>query len=113
MAFSLSHSFLSRCTNWPCSFDSWYPEVRQEEAVRIPGSFSLLQESWQVGSVLCREEVATPGEQATDTHRILRDLVATHGAIAFFDPPANGALTGIVGAIECFALGSFPGAVAR
>ena len=81
--------------------------------MRIPGSFSLLQEPWQVSSVLRREEVATPGEQTTDTHRILGHLVATHRAITFFDPPANGTLTGIIGAIERFSLGSFPRAIAR
>src|SRR6266567_2536659 len=78
--------------------------------MRISG---LLQERRQVGSVFRREEVATPGEQATDTHRILRNFVATHAAIAFFDPPANGALTGVVGAVERFSCGSFPRAVAR
>ena len=81
--------------------------------MRIPGSSCLLQESCHVSSVLRIEEVATPGEQATDAHRILGHLVATHGVIAFFDPPADGALTGIVGAIERFPFGSFPFAIAR
>jgi hypothetical protein len=62
---------------------------------------------------LCCEELATPGEQATDVHRILRNFVATHRSIAFFNPPANRALTGIVGAIERFLFGSFPRAIAR
>ncbi len=39
--------------------------------------------------------------------------VSTHRAIAFFDPPPDGALTGIVGAIERFPLRSFPCAIAR
>jgi hypothetical protein len=65
--------------------------------VRIPGRLNLLQESWQVSSVLRREEVATPGKQATDAHRILGYFIAPHGTIAFFDPPANGPLTGIIG----------------
>src|SRR6266568_184182 len=39
--------------------------------------------------------------------------VSTHGAVAFLDPPANGALTSIGGAIEGFPCGSFPLAVAR
>ena len=81
--------------------------------MRIPGSSCLLQESCHVSSVLRIEEVATPGEQATDAHRILGHLVTTHGAVAFFDPPADGALTGIVGAIERFPFGSFPFAIAR
>ena len=81
--------------------------------MRIPASFCLLQKSWQDRSVLGREEVATPGEQATDAHRILGDFVAAHGTIAFFDPPADRTLTGIVGAIERFALGSLPLAIAR
>ena len=81
--------------------------------MRIPGSSCLLQESWQVSFVLRREEVATPGEQATDAHRILRNFIAPHGAIALFDPPANSTLTGIIGAIERFSLGSFPRAIAR
>ena len=71
------------------------------------------QEPCQVSSILRIEEVATPGEQATDAHRILGYFVATHAAIAFFDPPANGTLTGIIGAIERFSLGSFPRAIAR
>jgi hypothetical protein len=81
--------------------------------VRIPGSSCLLQEPCQVGPVLRREEVATPGEQATDALSMLRHLVATHTARAFFDPPAHGALTGIVGAIERFSSGSLPLARAR
>lgn len=44
---------------------------------------------------------------------MLRHLVATHGAIAFFDPPADGTLRGIVGAIERFPLRAFPRSVAR
>jgi len=63
--------------------------------------------------VLRIEEVATPGKQATDAHRMLRHLVAPHRAIALFDPPADGTLRGIVGAIEGFPFGSFPRAVAR
>lgn len=39
--------------------------------------------------------------------------VSTHRTIALFDPPADGALTGIVGAIKRFPFGSFPRAVAR
>ncbi len=81
--------------------------------MRIPGSSCLLQEHWQVGSVLRREEVATPGKQATNAHGILRNLVATHRAIALFDPPTDGTLTSIVGAIEGFPFGSFPLAIAR
>ena len=54
--------------------------------MRIPGSFCLLQESWQVSSVLSREEVATPGEQATDAHRILGDFVASTGAVDELKP---------------------------
>jgi hypothetical protein len=39
--------------------------------------------------------------------------VAAHTAIAFFDPPADGPLAGIVGAIQLLSLGSFAEAVAR
>jgi hypothetical protein len=81
--------------------------------VRFPDNLCLLQEPCQVGPIFGIQVVATPGEQATDTHRILGYLVATHGAIAFFDPPANGARAAIVGAIELFPFGSFPRAVAR
>ena len=81
--------------------------------MRIPESFCLLRESWQVSSVLRIEEVATPSKEATDAHRILGHFVATHRAIAFFDPPADGTLTGIVGAIERFSLRPFPLAIAR
>ncbi len=73
--------------------------------MRSPDSFCLLQEPWQGSPVFRIQEVATPSKQATDTHRILGCLVATHGAIAFFNPPADGTLTGIVGAIERFPLG--------
>ena len=55
------------------SFDSWYPEASQEEALRIPDRSCLLQEPCQVGPILGIQEVATPGEQATDAHRILGD----------------------------------------
>ena len=81
--------------------------------MRLPARSGVLQKHRQIGSVLGREEVATPGEQTTDAHRILRHLVATHTAIAFFDPPANGTLTGIVGPIERFPVGPFPLAVTR
>jgi len=81
--------------------------------VRLLCGSRLLQEHWQVGSVLCVEVVATPGKQATDAHRILWNFVATHGAITFLDPPADSTLTGIVGTIERFSLGSFPFAIAR
>jgi hypothetical protein len=87
--------------------------ARKEQAARIPGSCRLLQQPCQIGSVLRIEEVATPGEEATDTYRILGHLVATHATIAFFNPPANGTLAGIVGAIERFSLGSFLLAIAR
>ena len=66
-----------------------------------------------MGSILRSEEVATPGEQATDTHHFLGSFVAPHAAIAFFDLPAKDALTGIVGAIKRFPLGSLPLAIAR
>ena len=39
--------------------------------------------------------------------------VSTHGATALFNPPADGALRGIVGAIERFPCGAFPRSVAR
>jgi hypothetical protein len=81
--------------------------------VRIPARSYLLLEPWQGRSVLCTQEVATPGKQATHVYRILRNFVAAHGAIAFFDPPTDGALTGSIGAIERFPFGSFPGAITR
>ena len=81
--------------------------------MRIPARSGLLQEPCQIGTVLSIEEVATPGKPPTNAHRVLRHFVAPHRAIALFDPPADGALRGVVGAIERFALGPFPGAVAR
>ena len=81
--------------------------------MRIPTRSGLLQEPCQDGSVLRIEEVATPGKQATDAHGILGHLVATHGTIAFFDPPADGTLKSIIGAIKRFSCGSFPRAVPR
>ena len=79
----------------------------------IPGRSCLLLKPRQDSSILRRQEITTPGKQATDIDCILRHFVAAHGAIAFFNPPANCTFTGIVGAIEGFVLGSFPGPVAR
>ena len=70
--------------------------------MRLPGNSRFLQELYQNGSVLRLEEVATPGKQATDAHCMLGNFVAPHRAIALFDPPADGPLRGIVGAIEGF-----------
>jgi hypothetical protein len=78
------------------------------EAVGLPSWACLLQNQRQVGSLVTGEEVATPGEQTTDTHRILWNFIAPHATIAFFNPPIDGALTGIVSPIELFALGPFP-----
>jgi hypothetical protein len=89
------------------------PRGQERTSRELLYASSLLQERWQVGSVLRREKVTTPGEQATDMYRMLGYFVAPHGAIALFNPPANGALTGIVGPIKCFSCGSFPRAVAR
>ena len=72
----------------------------------FPGNFCLLQESYQVGPIFGIQIVATPGEQATHAHRILQYFVAPHRAMALLDRPANGMLTGIVGAIKVFPLGS-------
>ena len=55
----------------------------RKKAVRILGSSCLLQESCQDGSVLRVEEVATPGKQTTDAHRILGHLVACAGSLAY------------------------------
>jgi len=38
------------------SFDSWYPEVSQEQAVKITGSSSLLQKHSHVSTILRIEE---------------------------------------------------------
>ena len=54
--------------------------------MRILDSSCLLLEPWQSCSVLCREEIATPGEQATDAHRILGDFVASTGAVDELKP---------------------------
>jgi len=81
--------------------------------VRIPARSDLLLEAWQGCSVLCTQEVATAGQQATHIDRIAGDFVSAHRAIALFDPPADGTFTRIVGAIKGFSLGSFPTAIAR
>ena len=80
--------------------------------MRVPGHSWLLQETCQIGSTRV-QEVATPGQQATDTQRIGGNLVAAHAAIAFLDPPANRALAGVIGAIEGFPALAFPFAIAR
>ena len=64
----------------------------------------LQNQGGQVSSSLI-EEVATPGQEATEAQRILRHFVAAHRAIAFFDLPANGPFRGIVGAIEFLVFG--------
>ena len=49
--------------------------------------------------------IAAIGDQATDIQGRLNPFVAAHGAVAFFDPPADGAFGGVVGAIQDFATG--------
>jgi len=71
----------------------------------------LPKQRCQIGS-FPMEEVATPGKQAADAQRIGWDLVSTHRAVAFLDPPANHALTGIVGAIQLLLIGTSPCAIA-
>ncbi len=44
--------------------------------------------------------IATVGDQTADVEHRLLALVAPHGTIAFLDPPTNGTLAGIVGAIQ-------------
>ena len=39
------------------------------------------------------------GDQAADAKRGNSLLIAAHRAVAFFDPPANGAFTIVIGAI--------------
>src|ERR1700694_6225492 len=79
----------------------------------LPLSSGCLQEPCQKGSILAIEEVPPPGKQATNAHRMLRYLVAAHGAIALLDPPADGTLGDIVSAIKGFPVGSFPFAITR
>src|SRR5437667_10420652 len=47
-------------------------------------------------------QVSTPGDEATYIYRIGRNFIATHTAIAFFNPPTNGPFTSIVGPIQMF-----------
>jgi len=72
---------------------------------------SLRQEHSQIGPPSV-EKVAAPGEQAADTLGILRHLVASHGARAFFDPPANGPLARVVGSIQFLPFGALPAPIA-
>ena len=44
-------------------------------------------------------EPLSPGDQAAYAKSRLHLFVAAHGAVAFFDPPANGAFTIVVGAV--------------
>ena len=46
--------------------------------------------------------IATIGDQTADIQNGPLPFVAPHGAVAFLDPPANGAFAGIVGAIQDF-----------
>ena len=81
--------------------------------MRFPCPPRLLQQPFQIGSVLTSQEVATPGQEATDPHGILRHFVAAHTAIALFDPPADGPLSCIISAIKRFSFGAFPVPIAR
>ena len=54
------------------------------------------------------EHSALTAQHAADAQRIGRDLVATHRAIAFLDPPANGSFAGIIGAIQLLLVRTTP-----
>ena len=54
-------------------------------------------EGCQVQS-LCKM-IAAVGNQPTDIQGRTFALVSAHGSVAFFDPPANGAFGGVIGAI--------------
>src|SRR3972149_1637039 len=47
-----------------------------------------------------RQVIPSKGDQAANAKGGMRLLIAAHGAITLFDPPANGAFTIIVGAIQ-------------
>ena len=55
----------------------------------------LSNQGSQIGTAAI-EEVARPSKQATHAHSILRDFIASHSAIAFFDPPPNSPFTSII-----------------
>src|SRR2546429_57212 len=59
----------------------------------------LINWRWLDGS---NSIVAPPGEQTNDAQGIGGDFIPTHRAITLLDPPPNGTLTRIVGAIEPF-----------
>src|SRR5512135_478213 len=84
----------------------------KEKRCVVSGCVGLPKQQRQIGSSPV-EEVAAPSQQATDTSRIGRNLIAAHRAIPFLDPPANGTFAGIIGAIPLLAVGSTPLALAR
>jgi hypothetical protein len=66
---------------------------------RVPlEAVGLSDQGSQIGTAPI-EEVATPGKPATHAHGIVRNFIAAHTAIAFFDPPPNRPFTRIIGAI--------------
>src|SRR2546430_17591899 len=78
----------------------------------LPVCIRLPKQQGQVGPTPAKK-VAAPSQKTADAQGILRHLVAAHRAIAFLDPPANGALASIIGAIQLLAVGSTPLAIAR
>src|SRR2546425_3658556 len=58
------------------------------------------------------EKVAAPSQQAADAEGIGWDDVSTHCAIALLNPPANGSLAGVIGAIQLLLVGATPLAIA-
>jgi len=58
----------------------------------------LCDQGSQIGTAAI-EEVARPSKQATHAHSILRDFIASHSAIAFFDPPTDRPFTSVIGPI--------------
>src|SRR5258708_39851226 len=74
-------------------------EGRQEKEASFPQfPVGLSDQGSQVGPALI-EEVATPSDQATDMYGIDGNFIASHAAIALFDPPTNCPFASIIGPI--------------
>src|SRR4030066_2590258 len=59
-----------------------------------------------------RQMITTIGDQAADIESGLTPLVTPPAAVAFLDPPTNGAFAGIVGTVQDFiSLGILPGTI--
>ena len=59
------------------------------------GEGALGDDGGEVGAA--GQVIASPDQEASDVEKRSRPLVAPHGTVALFDPPADGPFAGVVG----------------